>query len=116
MGSGGQSILKRAHADGIVDDVVGMVVPEVVLIVVVDVVDFFVVVVVVEAALDINFELNSSFTRTSMVTETAIGLFAAVSVKSSEPLSSQFVAMDLLKTKAFVIIETASKSIRVDAK
>ena len=87
-----------------------------VLIVVVDVVYFFVVVVVVEAALDINFEANSSSTRVSMVTETAIGLFAAVLVKSSEPLSSQFVAMDMLKTKAFVIIETASKSIRVDAK
>ena len=83
----------------------------VVLVVVVDVVDVFVVVVVVEAVLDINFELNSSFTRVSMVTATALGLFALISIKSS-----QFVAMDLLKTKAFVIIETASKSIRVDAK
>ena len=110
MGSGRQS--KTAHADGIVDDVVGMVV----LVVVVNVVDVFVVVVVVGAALDINFELNSSLTRVSMVTTTAIGLFATVLVKSLEPLSSQFAAMDLLKTKAFVIIETASKSIRVDAK
>ena len=110
MGSGRQS--KTAHADGIVDDVVGMVV----LVVVVNVVDVFVVVVVVGAALDINFELNSSLTRVSMVTTTAIGLFATVLVKSLEPLTSQFAAMDLLKTKAFVIIETASKSIRVDAK
>ena len=84
----------------------------VVLVVTVDVEDVFAVVVVVEAVLEINFEANSSLTRVSMVTETAIG----ISVKSSEPLSSQFVAMDLLKTKAFVIIETASKSIRVDAK
>ena len=75
-----------------------------------------VVVVVVEVGLDINFEVNSSLTRVSMVTETAIGLFALISVKSSEPISSQFAARDLLKTKAFVIIETASKSIRVDAK
>ena len=84
----------------------------VVLVVTVDVEDVFAVVVVVEAVLEINFEANSSLTRVSMVTETAIG----ISVKSSEPLSSQFVAMDLLKTKAFVIIETASKSMRVDAK
>ena len=70
-----------------------------------------VVVVVVEVGLDINFEVNSSFTCVSMVTATASGLFALISVKSP-----QFVAMDLPKTKAFVIIETASKSMRVDAK
>ena len=76
----------------------------VVLVVIVDVVDVFVVVVVVGATLDINFEANSSSTRVLIVTETAIGLFALISVNSSEPLSSQFVAMDLLKTIAFVII------------
>ena len=107
----------RAHVDGIVDDVVGMVVPGMVLVVVVvDVVDFFVVVVVVEAAVDINFELNSSLTCEPIVTEATIGSFTLISVESLEPLSSQFDAMDLLKTKAFAIIATASKNMRVDAK
>ena len=81
--------LSKTHADESVDLIVVVVV--LVLVLVVDVVvDGIVVVGVVEAAL--------------------------ISVESAVPLSSQFVLMARFKTKTFATIETASKSIRLDAK
>lgn len=66
--------------------------------------------------LDTNCEVDFSLPFESMETDITVGFHVVVSIESKVRLSSEWFVLDLLKTKAYETVKTASKIIRLDVK